>query len=115
MKGVALMNIDLSCIAVSTEKRSIESSSKEDRKALAGETKKLQHQIKELQTRLTLYRQRNAKHREHVLALMQANRMMAEIVKSYADREATLLATLRTVHQAFEPTTEIETVDLDET
>lgn len=82
---------------------------------LVVEMKKLQQQVKTLQAKMSQSKKRNAEHRTHVLTLLQANRMMADIIKSYADREAAMMATLRTLHQAFEPAAEIETVDLDET
>lgn len=98
---------------MSAGRSNIEQTVKEDRKALVAEAKRQRQQVKELQAKLLQYKQRNAKHRTHVLALLQANRMLADLVKAYADREAVMMATVRTFHQAFEPGPDSDVVDLD--
>lgn len=99
---------------MTTEKRNNETPWKEERKVLVVEAKRLHQQVKTLQTKVAQGKQRNSEYRTHVLALLQANRMMADIIKAYADREAAMMATLRTLHQAFEPAPNPVSIDLDD-
>ena len=84
-----------------------------ERKALMNEIKQLQKRLQGQKAKCQQQKNQLTQHRTHELALMQTNRMLADMVKSYADREAVLMANWRTFHQAFAPPPEPDVVDLD--
>ena len=99
---------------MSSTKHKVDSTPVEDRKVLVNEVKRLQKQIQQLKARNQQQREKVTQHQRHELALMQTNRMLVDMVKVYADREAVLMANWKTLQQTFSAASEPDVVDLDD-
>ena len=73
----------------------------EERKRLLTEVRNLQGQLATIRTKFGQAKEKLATSQAHTLTLMQTNRMLVDVVKSYADREATILANWKTLQQTF--------------
>lgn len=91
-----------------TAKDSKEIKQVEDRKVLIQEVRKLQTQVTELNNLTIKQKKKLAISKDRELALMQTNRTLVDMVKSYADREALVLTSWRTMQQTFR-----DTINLD--
>ena len=98
---------------MSNFKPKVDSATSEDRKALVFEVRRLQKQVQQLKARNQQQKEKVVQHQRHELALMQTNRMLVEMVKSYADREAVIMANWKTLQQSFGHASDPEVVDLD--
>ena len=85
----------------------------DERKVLTTEIKRLQKQLQQLKAKNQQQRDKVLQHQSHELALMQTNRMLVDMVKTYADREAVLMANWKTMLQTFNNPSEPDVVDLD--
>ena len=99
---------------MSSAKHKVDNISVEDRKTIMVEVKRLQKQIQQLKAKHQQQREKVLQHQRHELALMQTNRMLVDMVKVYADREAVLMANWKTMQQTFGTTSEPDVVDLDD-
>jgi len=79
-----------------------------ERKTLIKEIKILQAQVLEANNKVLRTQKKLAIARNRELALMQTNRTLVDMVKSYADREAVVLSSWKTMHETFQ-----ETISLD--
>ena len=82
-------------------KESKESGWAEERKRLMTEVRNLQSQLATVRTKFGQTKEKLAAAQAHTLTLMQTNRMLVDVAKSYAEREATILANWKTLQQAF--------------
>ena len=84
------------------------STSHEDNKSQQQEMRLLQEQVREANSRIVRLQRKLAIAKNRELALMQANRMLIDVTKSYADREAVVLAGWKTMHETFQATVELD-------
>ena len=80
----------------------------DDKKLLTQEIKKIQTQLQEATKKISRQQRKLEISKNRELALMQTNRALADIVKSYADREAVVLASWRTLQSTFRETIELD-------
>ena len=90
---------------MATEKKEkLERKEKDEHRMLLGEIEKLQTHVLEANNKNLRVQKKLAIAKNRELALMQTNRTLIDLVKSYADREAVVLAGWKTMHETFKET-----------